>query len=64
MSNAWTEAAVTQAAAEYVGTMLSGASRALGSGLHAVGRFVQGNPAVVIVGVIGLLLLLRLGRRR
>lgn len=55
---------MTQAAAEYVGTMLSGASRALGSGLHAVGRFVQGNPAVVIVGVIGLLLLLRLGRRR
>lgn len=57
-------ATAPQAAAEYVGTMLSGAARAVQNGLGSAARFVESNPVVVIVGVLVLLLLARLVRRR
>lgn len=53
-----------QAAAEYVGVLLSGAVRAVRNGLYSTGRFIQDEPIAVIAAVAAFLILLRFARRR
>lgn len=64
MSIAAGAALATQAAAEYVGVLLSGAVRAVRNGLYSAGSFAEDHPVAVIAGAAAFLLLLRMGRRR
>lgn len=56
--------ALTQAAAEYVGVMISNGLRAVGAAGRDVANFVGENPVAIIAGALGLLLLWRLISRR
>ena len=56
--------AADQAAAEYVGTALSGAMRSIGNGLRSAGRKIEDEPLLTIAAIVAVLVLLRLLRRR
>lgn len=56
--------ALTQAAAEYVGVMISNGIRAVGVAGRDFVNFLGDNPVAIIAGVLVLMLLWRLVRRR
>jgi hypothetical protein len=55
---------LTQAAAEYVGVMISNGIRAVGVAGRDFFNFLGDNPVAIIVGVLVLLLLWKLISRR
>ena len=56
--------ALTQAAAEYVGVMVSNGLRAVGTFSTDVVGFVRDNPAAIAAGLLVLILFWKLLRRR
>lgn len=53
-----------QAAAEYIGVAITGVFGAIGDGLSSLGRYVERNPALILVAVAALMVVLRVFRRR
>ena len=56
--------ALTQAAAEYVGVMISNGMRAVGVAGRDFTTFLGENPIAIIVGVLLLILIWKVLRRR
>lgn len=55
--------ALTQAAAEYVGVMISNGIRTVGMAGRDLATFLEENPVAVIAGVLVLILIWKMMRR-
>ncbi len=59
----WSLTAIGQAAAEYVGLLITGAAQALGRTLASASRFMEDHPAVLIIAGVALFLMFLVTRR-